>query len=248
MVALFSQNLKINRIVRFFPAVTFWLAASFFLGHASQVQADPYLRVCKNGVIYYYFDNKEIISPQQSFRTPPRFRVKAPPVARKLAPQELEALIQEASRSHNVPPSLVKAVIRVESNFNPAATSPKGAQGLMQLMPGTADDLLVANPYDTRENVSGGVRYLRMLLDRFNNRLHLALAAYNAGPQRVSQRLEVPPIPETQGFVSDVCTNFLKYSKESPTPPPAPAAGPPGRIQGPVESRNLGYREALQAD
>ena len=218
MVALLCKNLKINRRMRFFPVVLLWFAAWFFLGQSSQVQADPYLRVCKNGVIYYYFDNKEVNSPQQSFRTPPRFRVKAPPVARKLAPQELEALIQEASRSHNVPPSLVKAVIRVESNFNPSATSPKGAQGLMQLMPGTADDLMVANPYDPRENISGGVRYLRMLLDRFNNRLHLALAAYNAGPQRVSQRLEVPAIPETQGFVSDVCTEFLKYSGDQPAP------------------------------
>ena len=229
MVALLVENLKSNRIIRFFPVVMIWFAAWFFLGQPSQVQADPYLRVCKNGVIYYYFSNQEVNSPQPSFRNPPRFRVKAPPVARKLAPQELELLVQEASRNHNVPPSLVKAVIRVESNFNPSATSPKGAQGLMQLMPGTADDLLVANPYDPRENISGGVRYLRMLLDRFNNRLHLALAAYNAGPQRVSQRLEVPPIPETQGFVSDVCTEFLKYSGESPTPPPAPAAAPPSR-------------------
>ena len=248
MAALLCQKIKTNQRLRLLPVVVFWFAAWFFLGQPSQVQAEPYLRVCKNGVIYYYFDNKEINSPHQSFRTPPRFRVKAPQVARKLAPQELETLIQEASRSHNVPPSLVKAVIRVESNFNPSATSPKGAQGLMQLMPGTADDLLVANPYDPRENISGGVRYLRMLLDRFNNRLHLALAAYNAGPQRVSQRLEVPPIPETQGFVYDVCTNFMKYSKESPTPPPAPAVGPPGRLQGSVASPKLRYQEALQAD
>jgi len=219
MVALLFKNLKSDRIIRFFPVVMIWFAAWFFLGNSEQVQADPYLRVCKNGVIYYYFDNKEINSPPQSFRSPPRFRVKAPPVARKLAPQELESLIQEASRSHNVPPSLVKAVIRVESNFNPAATSPKGAQGLMQLMPGTADDLLVADPYDPRENVSGGVRYLRSLLEQFNFRLPLALAAYNAGPQRVSQRLEVPAIPETQWFVHDVCKEFLKYQREQAAPP-----------------------------
>jgi soluble lytic murein transglycosylase-like protein len=218
MAALLCQKIKTNQGLRVLPVVLLWLAAWFFLGHPTQVQAEPYLRVCKNGVIYYYFSNQEVNSPQQSFRTPPRFRVKAPPVARKLAPQEIESLIHEASRSHNVPPSLVKAVIRVESNFNPSATSPKGAQGLMQLMPGTADDLLVANPYDPRENISGGVRYLRMLLDRFNNRLPLALAAYNAGPQRVSQRQEVPAIPETQGFVSDVCTEFLKYSGKPPAP------------------------------
>ena len=147
-VALLFKNLKSDRVIRFFPVVMIWFAAWFFLGIPGQVQAEPYLRVNKNGVIYYYFDNKEINSTPQSFRTPPRFRVKAPLISRKLAPQEIEALVQEASRSHNVPPSLVKAVIRVESNFNPSATSPKGAQGLMQLMPGTADDLLVANPYD----------------------------------------------------------------------------------------------------
>lgn len=214
MAALLCQKIKTNQRLWFLPVAMLWFAAWVFLGNPPQVQADPYLRVRKNGVIYYYFANKEVNSPEQSFRSPPRFRVKAPPAARKLAPQEIESLIQEASRSHNLPPSLVKAVIRVESNFNPSATSPKGAQGLMQLMPGTADDLLVADPYDPRENISGGVRYLRMLLDRFNNRLHLALAAYNAGPKRVSQRLEVPPIPETQGFVSDVCTEFLKYSGE----------------------------------
>ncbi len=98
----------------------------------------------------------------------------------------------------------------------------------MQLMPRTADDLMVANPYDPRENISGGVRYLRMLLEKFNYRLPLALAAYNAGPQRVSQRQEFPAIPETQWFVHDVCTNFMKYSKESPTLPRASARQPSG--------------------
>ncbi len=228
MNALFSENLKINQRIRFLPVLIFWLATWFILANPGPAQAEPYLRVCKNGVIYYYFANKEINSPRQSFRTPPRFGVKAPPVTRKLAPQELESLIQEASRNHNVPPPLIKAVIRAESNFNPAATSPKGAQGLMQLMPGTADDLLVANPYDPRENISGGVRYLRMLLDKFNNRLPLALAAYNAGPERVSRRLEIPAIPETQGFVYDVCTHFMKYSGEQPAPQKeSPAGSPP---------------------
>lgn len=198
--------------------ILLWLAVLGFWGQSWPVQAEPCLRVCKNGVIYYYFANTEINAPQRSFRIPPRFGVKAPSDRRRLAPRELESLIQDASRSHNLPPSLVKAVIRVESNFNPSATSPKGAQGLMQLMPGTADDLMVANPYDPRENISGGVRYLRLLLDRFNNRLHLALAAYNAGPKRVSQRQEVPAIPETQGFVQDVCSQFLKYSKERAAP------------------------------
>jgi hypothetical protein len=106
-------------------------------------------------------------------------------------------------------------VIRVESNFNPAATSPKGAQGLMQLMPGTAEQLQVSNPYDIRENIAAGTRYLGMLLQKFDNNLALALAAYNAGPQRVEKYQMVPNIKETQGFGRDVCTNFLQYSKGS---------------------------------
>lgn len=142
-----------------------------------------------------------------------------PPCRNKLSPQELDPLVHEASRQHNLPPSLIRAVIRVESNFNPAATSPKGAQGLMQLMPATAEQLQVSNPYDIRENIWAGTRYLKMLLQKFNNQLPLALAAYNAGPQRVQQSQGIPPIEETQGFVRDVCTNFLKYSYTSPTLP-----------------------------
>jgi len=180
------------------------------------VQAEPYLRVCKNGVIYYYFDNRgsKISSPYHS-RT---IRTVRPQLRQRLSVQELEPLIEEASQSHKLPSSLIKAVIRVESNFHPDATSPKGAQGLMQLMPGTAEDLQVANPYDIRENIWGGTRYLGMLLQKFNYKLHLALAAYNAGPQRVEKCQDVPAIEETQNFVRDVCANFLQYSDQV-TPP-----------------------------
>ena len=236
-LALLFPHLKINRIMRLLPVVGLWLAVGFFLGKPEPVQAEPYLRVRKNGVIYYYFSDKEGNSPERSFRTFQRIRVNPPRAQKRLTPRELEPLIQEAGRIHNLPPSLIKAVIRVESNFNPSATSPKGAQGLMQLMPGTADDLRVADPYDPRENVSGGVRYLRMLLEKFNYRLPLALAAYNAGPQRVSQRQEIPAIPETQGFVYDVCTEYLKYSKEQ-TPPKGP-----GKEVPPPSPKNQAHSE-----
>ncbi len=141
------------------------------------------------------------------------------PVASRNRTDALEPCITSAGRNHKLPPALIKAVIRVESNFNPAATSPKGAQGLMQLMPGTAEELQVANPYDIQENISGGTRYLGMLLQKFNYNLPLALAAYNAGPGRVERCQGVPPIQETQRFVRDVCTNFLKYSGKPATPP-----------------------------
>lgn len=180
-----------------------------------EVQADPYLRVCKNGVIYYYFTQREA-KKTEPFLHSGKIRLPRPNPANKISTQEMEPLIQEAARSHNLPPSLIKAVIRVESNFYPTATSPKGAQGLMQLMPETADHLRVANPYDIRENVWAGTRYLYMLLEKFNNRLHLALAAYNAGPQRVEKYQGVPPIKETQDFVRDVCTNFLQYTEGKP--------------------------------
>ena len=84
----------------------------------------------------------------------------------------------------------------------------------MQLMPGTAEDLQVVHPYDAQENIWAGTRYLKMLLEKFNNRLPLALAAYNAGPNRVSRRQDVPPIRETRDFVRNVCANFVKYSGE----------------------------------
>ena len=139
------------------------------------------------------------------------------PQCNKISSQEVEPWINWASQHHKLPASLIKAVIRVESNFNPGATSPKGAQGLMQLMPGTAEQLQVTNPYDIQENIEAGTRYLGFLLKKFNNNLPLALAAYNAGPQRVQKSQGVPPIKETQKFIRDVCSNFLEFSDNSST-------------------------------
>lgn len=183
------------------------------IGYIPPASAEPFLRVRKDGVIHYYFANRPSNKPsvtRLSRRHQPPYPLGRP----RPSPGELEPLIQEVSQRHNLPPSLIKAVIRVESNFNSAATSPKGAQGLMQLMPGTADDLQVVNPYDAQENVWAGTRYLKMLLEKFNYRLPLALAAYNAGPKRVDQHQDVPPIRETRDFVRNVCENFLKYSGE----------------------------------
>lgn len=193
-------------------------------GIASMAQAEEVLRVSRRGVIYYYFNDRPGagVAASRPARAGP-VKVRPRPAGRKLAAGELQPVIQQASAQHNLPPALIKALIRVESNFNPAATSPKGAQGLMQLMPGTASDLEVQNPYDVRENVWGGTRYLHQLLQRFNNRLPLALAAYNAGPGRVDRTGDVPKICETQNFVRQVCAEFLKYrAEETAGQPPCP--------------------------
>ncbi len=120
----------------------------------------------------------------------------------------LDGIIERESRRHGVRPELVRAVIQVESAGAPQALSPKGAMGLMQLMPGTAQDLGVTNPWDPAQNVAGGVTYLRQLLDRYDGNEELALAAYNAGPQAVARHgNQVPPFRETQRYLRKVRTS-----------------------------------------
>jgi soluble lytic murein transglycosylase-like protein len=124
-------------------------------------------------------------------------------------PDEFDPIINTLSSEYGVDRSLVKAVIHAESGYNPNAISPKGASGLMQLMPGTARDLKVCNTFDPRDNIRGGVRYLRFLLDTFRGDVPLALAAYNAGLATVSKYGGIPPYEETRNYVSRV----LSYQK-----------------------------------
>jgi len=149
----------------------------------------------------------------------------------KLAGPNLERLIHKYASHYGVDPSLVRAVMRHESGFNPQAVSPKGAQGLMQLMPGTAAQMGVQNPFDPEQNIAGGVGYLRLCLDRFGHSVPLAVAAYNAGPERVAQSQGIPSIPETQNFVKNVLGTYtgkipptLASAKPDPGPPDKPRA------------------------
>lgn len=122
-----------------------------------------------------------------------------------------DGLIEEASLAVGLDKSLIKAVIDAESSFNPNAVSSAGAMGLMQLMPATAEALGVSDAFDPRQNILGGARYLKGLLDRFDNDPKLALAAYNAGPGRVKQYGGIPPFSETQTYVGRVMDKWAAY-------------------------------------
>lgn len=123
----------------------------------------------------------------------------------------VENIVHEASRTQQVDPALIKAVIRVESNFDSGAVSSAGAQGLMQIMPKTAEILKLNNPFDPEENIQGGTRYLRALLNRFDQDLRLALAAYNAGPESVIRHQGVPPFEETTSYITKVLHFYERY-------------------------------------
>jgi len=132
----------------------------------------------------------------------------APPTPASTRPADIAEAVNSASGRYRIDPDLVNSVIRAESGFKVHAISPKGAQGLMQLMPGTASNLGVSNAFDPNANVDGGTRYLRELLERYNFDLVKALAAYNAGPHRVEQYGGVPPYLETRKYVASIVRDF----------------------------------------
>ncbi len=133
---------------------------------------------------------------------------------RAFSDREIEAAIDQAASRHNVDPSLVRAVIKVESNFNPNAVSRKGAMGLMQLMPQTARQLKVTNPFDPQQNVDAGVRHLKMLMENYGGDVSLSLAAYNAGAGAVARSAGVPRFAETRNYVKRITQLYYGEARD----------------------------------
>jgi soluble lytic murein transglycosylase-like protein len=188
--------------------VLVWMVLSVCLGLvATPASAQIYAIRDENGVLT--LSDKPLGAGAQTFAV----RGTSAPVRATVGASEgvrgsqWDDVIDYRAREQGIRPDLVRAVIQVESAFNPRARSPKGAMGLMQLMPGTARDLGVRNAYDPLENIRGGVAYLRSLLDQFSGNEELALAAYNAGPRAVNKYGgTVPPYRETQDYVSRIRT------------------------------------------
>jgi soluble lytic murein transglycosylase-like protein len=170
------------------------------------------------GEMYSYVDEDGVI---RVTNIPPTARVPvraAPPRWSEASPRKAAASYDEhicaAAQRHRVPPPLLKAVMAVESNFDAAAVSPKGATGLMQLMPTTARDLAVDDVLDPRQNIAGGARYLRLLQERFDGDLEVVLAAYNAGPEAVRRAGgAIPPFRETREYVRRVLATRDRYAR-----------------------------------
>ncbi|HBH87795.1 MAG TPA: lytic transglycosylase [Syntrophaceae bacterium] len=178
------------------------------LAFASPVSADIYKYVDTEGVLHL-----TNVPTQTGVKYTLIMREKRVLLNRKLAQNisQYDELIKKASGKYNVEPALVKAIIKAESNFNHRAVSPKGAKGLMQLMPATASHLQVQDSFHPENNIEGGVKYVRYLLNFFNGNLPLALAAYNAGENAVVKYGGIPPYRETQTYVRRVLSYLERF-------------------------------------
>ncbi len=170
-------------------------------------RADIYLYIDSQGVLH--FTNTPTSSDYKLYiKEKPKSTVKVASL------RSFEQMIREAAARHGISASLIKALIKVESEFNPQAVSKKGALGLMQLMPENLASLQVEDPFNPRQNIMGGVRYLKTLLKRYRGRVPLALAAYNAGPSLVDRHQGIPPIKETEMFVEKVMKYFYLFKRK----------------------------------
>ena len=183
---------------RFLP----WGLLILLCAAAVPAEADIYRYVAADGSVHF-----------TNIPTSDRFRMYRKQDGARVS---IDDYIRHYARLYRLEEALVRAVIKVESDFDPRAVSRRGAQGLMQLMPATARDMHVADPFDCEENIRGGCRYLRLMLNQFENDLELALAAYNAGPTTIRKHQGIPPYPETLQYVTQV-KSYLSQFRRLPT-------------------------------
>jgi len=176
---------------------------------ATPLYADIYVYADKEGVLH--FTNVPTSSNSSNYKV---YIKETPKNSLESDTTNLyDHVISEASKKHGVSFSLLKALIKTESDFDPRAVSRAGAMGLMQIMPENIRKLEIKDPFDPKDNIMGGTRYLKQLINRFNGKLHLALAAYNAGPGVVEKYQRIPPFQETENFVKQVMEYYSIFNK-----------------------------------
>lgn len=173
-------------------------------------RADIYMFIDTNGVIHFTNVPTNAETDYRIFIKEKR-RKSLGADSEKRYDHDYDHYIAEASERHGVSFPLVKAIIKAESDFNPRAISKKGALGLMQIMPENLQILQIQDPFDPWENIMGGTRYFRMMLDRFKGKLPLSLAAYNAGPTTVDRYKSIPPFKETEDYIEKVMMYYYSY-------------------------------------
>jgi soluble lytic murein transglycosylase-like protein len=201
-------------MLTFFMFAKIVTAMTLVLSLSPVVRADIYKYTDENGVICFtdapFGKKTERVAKEKTTDLPTENRAvtrtsaNRPAASTFAGPVDYAPYVRKAASKYEVEPELIRAVIKAESNGDHRAVSPKGAKGLMQLMPQTANDMNVSNPFNPEENIEGGTRYLRYLLEKFNGDITLAVAAYNAGPQAVEKYGNVPPISETIQYVKKV--------------------------------------------
>ena len=192
--------------IKYFYILVLW-ALIIIVASIMPCYADIYMYIDSKGVLY--FTNVPTSSNYRLF-----IKERPAKLSNSHPTDKYDSFIAEASKKHRVSFSLLKAVINVESAFNPKAVSKTGAMGLMQIMPENIRNLRIRDPFNPWENIMGGTRYLKELLQRYQGKLPLALAAYNAGPNLVDRYNAIPPIKETKDYVKKVMKSYNSFKKK----------------------------------
>ena len=203
-------------MIRMQPKYLFAIIFSLMLGGTTFVPADL------SAEIYSFRDENGVLHFSNA-PTSARYRYSGPETSMRASiyyPSSrinaYDDIIREASLNHGMQFELIKAMIHAESNFDPNAISQSGAIGLMQIMPENLNAFGISDPFDPRDNVMGGTRYLRQLMEKYNSDLSLSLAAYNAGPGAVDKYQDIPPFPETENYVEKVLRYYTLYRNQHP--------------------------------